>query len=169
MASRIIAALAALWAACAMPAIAADGMGVTGAEVVGILQAQGYRAKLEKDSEGDPLVRTGMSGVNVDLFFYDCADDRCGSLQFRVGLDLEQGSTPATINGFNSGYRYASAYLDEERDPFLQMDFEVLHASHAEHIASHVDLWQEVLDAFLRVTGFRGAGDAGEAQASTLQ
>ncbi len=142
-------------------AAAADPAGrITGAELVKILQDEGYRAKLETDKEGDPVVRTKMSGVHVDVFFYDCEKDGCGSLQLSSGLDLEDGSSFAVMNKFNSEFRYAHGFLDDEMDPYLQFDFEILHTAHAEHIASQIGLWEDVLGEFLKATGFHDDGAA---------
>lgn len=153
-------AIGLLWAglvlgACAPAVQAADeGRGITGPELVAILQEAGYKARLDKDEDGDPRVHTAMGGVNASVYFYDCEKDRCGSLQFLVGLGLEQGSTPAVVGRYNRDYRYASAYLDEESDPFLKFDFEVLHTRHAAHIASQLDIWEDLLADFLRETGY---------------
>lgn len=164
MGIRACAAFAAAMAAmaCAPQASAQEGRGITGPEMVAILQEQGYRARLGSDEEGDPKIDTAMNGVNATVFFYDCDDGRCGALQFRCGLDLERGWSLEALNAFNREYRYVNAWLDDERDPFLEFDFEVLHARQAEHVASQVELWVELLDNFLVDTGFRGAaGDAG--------
>ena len=130
------------------PAALAAGRGITGPEMVAILQGEGYKAKLEKDSEGDPIIRTQMSGTSVSVLFYDCKEGRCGSLQFMTGQDLPDGTTMAVVNEFNKNFRYGKAHLDEENDPFLQYDFEVLHANHAQHIVSQVELWEDVLGAY---------------------
>lgn len=154
----LLAAVLAL-AAWAPSAASAAGRGITAQEMAALLQEQGYKAKVEVDDDGDPMVRTRMGGVGVTVFFYDCNDQRCGSLQFQTGLDLEKGTTPAVTNRFNREYRYASAYLDEENDPFLQFDFEVLHTQHTEHVVSQIDVWEELLGEFLRATGYHGDGD----------
>lgn len=146
-------ALAAIAALATGPALAGVH-GVTGKEVADLLQDEGYKAKLEKDSQGDPMIRTSMSGVTVSVMFYDCEKQRCDSLQFVTGLDLEQGTTPAVVNRFNTTYRYGAAYLDDENDPFLRYDFTVDHADHAAHIMSQVGTWEDVLHSFLEATGY---------------
>lgn len=145
---------AALWPATSAAADA--GKTITGPEMVRILQDAGYRAKLDKDEDGDPRIETKMSGMNVYVSFYDCKQDRCGSLQFAVALDLADGTTLEAINDFNASYRYVRAHLDDEMDPFLRFDFEVLHTDHTAHIASQIDLWEDVLGAFLKATGSEG-------------
>lgn len=149
--ANVLLAAALAWPATADAALARSG-GVSGADVVKVLQDAGYRAQLDKDDDGDPRIVTKMSGATVHVVFYDCAQDRCGSLQLAAALDLERGFSLEGINQFNSQYRYARAYLDDEMDPFLQFDFEVLHTSNSEHIASQLDLWEDVLGRFLQVT-----------------
>ena len=146
-------ALAAI-AAFATGPVLAGTHGVTGKEVADILQNEGYKAKLETDSQGDPMIRTSMSGVTVSVLFYDCEKDRCDSLQFVTGLDLDEGTTAAVINQFNTTYRYGAAYLDNENDPFLRYDFTVDHADHSAHIVSQVNTWEDVLHSFLEATGY---------------
>lgn len=155
-----------------MPALALaapddKGRGITGSEMVRILQDEGYRAQLDKDGEGDPLVRTGMSGLNTIVYFYDCEDGRCGSLKLSVGIDLKQGSTHAVLNRFTREYRYARTFLDDEEDPFIEFDFEVLHANHVAHVTSQLAMFEQLLDAFARAVGFRDADKAGDAPAPT--
>lgn len=140
--------------------ISAEGTRISGQEVVELLQEQGYRAKLSKDDDGDPLIESSMNGLKVFLYFYDCEAARCGSLQFAVALDLEDGIGDEAINDFNRKYRYGRAYLDDEKDPFLQYDFEVLHADHEAHIVSQLDIWQEVLGEFATAVGFRGGASS---------
>lgn len=139
---------------------AEGGKRITGPEVVRIFQDLGYKAQLDKDGEGDPMVRSKMGGLNVYLYFYDCKEAACGSLKFRTGLDLPEGTTHEVVNRYNSQYRYGNAFLDDEMDPYLEFDFEVLHTDHAAHIESQVDLWEELLDNFARETGFRSSGEA---------
>ena len=161
----VLLAVALAWPATVAAAVARPE-GVSGAEVVKVLQDAGYRAQLDKDDDGDPRIVTKMSGATVHVVFYDCAQDRCGSLQLAVALDLDRGFTLEGINRFNSQYRYVRAYLDDEMDPYLQFDFEVLHTANSAHIASQLDLWEDVLGKFLQVTS-NGEGvdpaDEGEA------
>lgn len=158
--ASVLLAAALAWPAAADAAIARTG-GVSGAEVVKVLQDAGYRAQLDTDDDGDPRVVTKMSGATVHVVFYDCERDRCGSLQLVVALDLEQGFTLEGVNRFNSQYRYVRAHLDDEMDPYLQFDFEVLHTAPSEHIASQIALWEDVLGKFLQATSDGDGADAG--------
>ncbi len=148
--------LAALCAVLPPAARAAEGTRITGPQLVTILQDLGYRATLDEDGVGDPMVRTGMGGYNVFVYFYECETGACGSLQFVLGLDLEDGTTPAVIEAFNRDRRWGRAHLDDERDPFLRMDVEVLHADHRAHIASDADIWEGLVTEFAARMGGGG-------------
>jgi hypothetical protein len=128
---------------------------ISGPELVQALQDAGYKAKLDTDDAGDPLVHTSMNGLDVTVFTYDCQQHRCGSLQLSVGIDLTHGTTAAVVNQFNHDYRYARAFLDEENDPFLRYDFEILNTRHEAYIASQLDSWEQVLGAFTDAVGYR--------------
>lgn len=140
-----------------LSASAAAPSGISGPEMVQVMQAEGYQAKLSDDADGDPTIETRMSGVSVHVFFYDCEAKRCGSLQFSVGLDLDAGTTPAVVNKFNREFRYARAYLDDEMDPFLKYDFELPPSDHRTYVASQLGTWEKLLGEFTLATGFRGA------------
>lgn len=148
--------LAALLAAgLAQPVAAAPAEGtISGQEVLDVLQDEGYESTLGTDDSGDPIIRARMSDLTVFVLFYDCDGARCGSLQFLVGLDLDGDTSPAVVNRFNRDYRYAAAYLDDENDPFLKYDFEVLHTRHDKHIRSQLDIWRHMLTDFLSATGY---------------
>lgn len=141
-------------------ACAADGL-VTGPAVLSLLEQAGYSAALDEDGVGDPLILTAAAGLDYRIYFYDCTDDGCESLQFHIGLDLADGATADVVNDFNRGYRYARSFLDEENDPFLLMDVEMAHADHAAQFATHLGVWEELLGAFTTAMGFGGSGGEG--------
>jgi hypothetical protein len=125
----------------------ADG-GVTAAQVAGVLQARGYQAQTTKDSEGDPLIRSGAEGSSFSIFFYGCKAGVCSSIQFSTAFHVEGGLTLARINNWNSQVRFGQAFLDKTNDPFIQMDLDVEHGYSTEAIANNLDTWVAVLHRF---------------------
>lgn len=146
--------LAPLLAMAAMPALADTGRGVTGPEAMAVLEAMELEPELLADSVGDPMIRFRTNDLNAYLNFYDCDGGRCGSMQLEVGLDLENGTSLHVANVFNTRYRYGRMVLDDEMDPFLHYDFEVLHSSHAAQIRSQVGIFSQLLGDFTRSVGF---------------
>lgn len=87
------------------------------------LRYLGYRAILEKDPNGDPVIETGMGGFKVMLWFYDCTDGRdCQRLQLQLGVAMEKKLDLETVNAWNRRKRFQTLHLDEENDPILSHD-----------------------------------------------
>jgi hypothetical protein len=135
------------------PAHAADG-GVTGPEVVAVFAQMDLEPELTTDSVGDPMVKFKINGLNAFANFYDCSDGTCGSLQLEVGLDMPDGLSLQMANVVNTRYRYVRVYLDDEMDPFIQYDFEVLHTDHVAHITSQVELYGSLLEKVAETIDF---------------
>lgn len=146
--------LAPLLALSAATAGAATGKGVTGDEAMAVLQAMDLSPELLEDGVGDPKIKFLVDGLSAYMNFYDCDAGRCGSLQLEVGLDLPNGTSLQVANVFNSRYRYGRMLLDDEMDPFFQYDFEVLHARHADHIKSQVEIYAQLLGDFTQAVDF---------------
>ena len=154
MMRNLIAGLMAALVLAVMPAQARGGAGVSGTEVMAVLEAMELAPQLREDSYGDPLVAFELEGLNVYMNFYDCGDGRCGSLQLQVGLDLEHGTSLQVANVYNTRYRYGRVSLDDEMDPYLRYDFEVVDTEPSAHIRSQVERSGELLGSFTSAVGF---------------
>jgi hypothetical protein len=133
-----------------------DG-GLTGAEVVQVLQEKGYRAELTTDSGGDPLVQSSADGSSFSIYFYGCEGEpaRCDSIQFTAAFDVEgDGMSLADANVWNREHRFGRVYLDDESDPFLEMDVDVEFGFTTEALGSNVETWVTVLPRFKEHIGF---------------
>jgi hypothetical protein len=122
--------------------------GVTAQEVAEALQAKGYRAQLTKDSAGDPMIESGLDGSTFRVMFYTCKTGRCASIQFVWALDMDDGMELRKINQWNREKRFGRAYLDDENDPFLEMDVDLERGGTTEAIGNNLDTWASVLPAF---------------------
>ncbi|MBE3640094.1 YbjN domain-containing protein [Mangrovicoccus algicola] len=94
---------------------AADPQGMQAA-----LQELGYRAELDQDGEGDPMIRSSAAGSNFSIYFYGCVDHAgCDSILFTAGFDLSEPMSPEQANDWNRDALLATIYLDDEGDPHL--------------------------------------------------
>jgi hypothetical protein len=135
--------------------LAANGQGQTivsaekPAELVSIIQDLGFQAKLETDNVGDPVIRSSSSGVDFTVYFSDCKNNkRCKSLHFTAGYDLPEGASLDAMQQWNADKRFASAYLDKEQDPFLQMDVNTEGGITQENFETSFELWQSLKGEF---------------------
>ena len=122
--------------------------GMTGPEVVALLQAEGYRAALSRDKQGDPMIKSATGGANFTVYFYDCEKDRCRALQFSSGFDLKDGLTLARINEWNKGNRYLKAYLDDENDPYVEYDVNVDAGRTFSGLKDDLAIWNTMVGRF---------------------
>jgi hypothetical protein len=128
--------------------IHADGM--TGAEVAKWMQDAGYKAELTKDDGGDPMINSAANGASFKVYFYDCdkAQLRCKALQFSAGFDLKTPLTLEKINEWNRKNRYLKAYLDDDKDPYVQYDVNVNAGRTVAGLDDDFGVWTGMLDDF---------------------
>ena len=132
-----------------------DG-GATAAEVAGVLQDKGYRAEITTDSAGDPLIDSAADGTKFSVYFYGCEGEepRCNAIQFMAAFDLEEGLSLEQINLWNREHRFGRGYLDDENDPFVEMDLDVEYGFTTEALANNLDTWVAVLPGFKEFIGY---------------
>ncbi|ATQ42275.1 YbjN domain-containing protein [Caulobacter mirabilis] len=129
--------------------------GVTAKEVAAVLQAKGYKAEVTRDDSDDPLVKSAADGVDWSVYFYNCTNDRCESIQFSAGFDLEHGITYSKANEWNYTKRFGRAALDDEMDPYIRYDIDAEKGASSEQIELAVDTWLLVLPQFVEFVGFK--------------
>lgn len=114
------------------------------------MQDFGYVATLETDSDGDPKIASRVSDSTYSVYFFGCDDGKdCTSIQFGAGYNLTIGMKAATINEWNRKKRFAKAYLDDEGDPFLEMDVNLdFEGVGDENFADTLDLWRLLVEDF---------------------
>ena len=123
--------------------------------LIAIIQELGFQAKLEKDDVGDPVILSSSGGVDFRIYFYECKNNkRCKSLHFSVGYDLADGSSLDAVQLWNADKRFASAYLDDEADPFLQMDINTEGGISQKNFENSFELWQSLKGEFEQFIGW---------------
>jgi len=148
----IAAAIAALAGA---PASAQSVSAADPESIAAALRDLGWRATHAVDAEGDPMVQSTIEGIEYSIFFYGCSGGRnCSSLLFSAGFDLDNGSTLASMNDWNSGRLVGAAYLDDENDPFLQMFVTTVGGLNHENFGDVVDWWRVGVRDFKEHIGF---------------
>ncbi|MCF6315391.1 MAG: YbjN domain-containing protein [Marinosulfonomonas sp.] len=91
--------------------------------VMKAMQDFGLVATMGVDGQGDPKVSSRVSDTKFSVYFYGCQDnDNCSSILIKAGYDLNNGISALKINEWNREKRFAKAYIDDEGDPFLEMD-----------------------------------------------
>lgn len=113
--------------------------------LVKALQDAGYRAELGKDTQGDPKIKTSLSGLVVNLLFYGCEEnENCGSFQFVVSTDSKEKVSYSRVNDWNRKRRWGTMFLDDEMDPVITFDVDTTPGGIDDklfvHIVEHFEL-----------------------------
>ncbi len=123
---------------------AADPGGIAAA-----LQRLGYKAELTKDEDGDPKIKSAAAGANYAVYFYGCTDGKdCNAIQFSAGFDTDNGLDLSAANEWNRDKRYGKVYLDDERDPYIELDMNMIDGISEANFDDTVGLWDSLLADF---------------------
>lgn len=119
-------------------------------EIVVAIRDMGYRALLEKDSFGDPMITSKASGLNYIIVFHECTDNKdCRSIQLSASFTLLEPTTADVMNEWNNTKRYGRAYLDEDNDPTISFDINMSGAGISkEAFNNSLDIWESLLSDF---------------------
>ncbi len=115
------------------------------------MQDYGYPATLTTDNQGDPKIETRVSDTKFAIYFYGCDNnhENCTAIQFGAGYDLPVGISALKINEWNRDQRFAKAYIDDELDPFLEMDVNARFDGIGEkNFEDMVEIWRKQVERF---------------------
>ncbi len=110
----------------------------------------GYRAKLEKDSVGDPMISSNAAGLNYAVFFYSCNDGSgCQSIQLSASFTLNESSDKPDLNEWNRINRYVKAHWAEDGDIVVKFDINMWGPGiSTDAFVESLNVWERQLDDF---------------------
>lgn len=118
--------------------------------IAGIVQDEGYRAVVGRDSVGDPMITSTAHGQEFTIYFYGCEyGENCRDVQFRATFDMEDGMSPTKVQDFNRENRWGKVYLDEDSNPVLEMDVNLYGYVFVTNFKDTLDWWVLVMQNFI--------------------
>lgn len=118
-------------------------------QLASIIQDLGYRAAVDVDGIGDPMIRSSAEGIEFVIYFYNCTDNAaCKFVLFRAGFDLVNGTTDDVVNEWNANALFGRAYLDDEADPWLEMSVNLDGGVSRANFEDSYHWWTVVLGGF---------------------
>lgn len=139
-----------LAAALALTPLAAPAQVVGDPEVISLLMRKfGLEVQAGTDSEGAPKLESRIDGTDFQVYFYTCERLPCGSIQFSTGFNLDAPMDPAKVNDWNRRKRFAKVYLDDEGDPYIDMDVNLWGKGIGDDTFDDtLDIWRMLLSDF---------------------
>jgi hypothetical protein len=122
-------------------------------QVSAILTKAGYSAELAdiKTSEKGLLgqiIKTTMDGKGVFIYFFDCSDTNCKSLQITLGLAPESRFTVDFANRWNRVTRFVRGMVAANGNFVMQYDVEVSGGTTDACLTNSINLFKQVLTDF---------------------
>ena len=116
-----------------------------------IIRSEGYTAEITTDSTGDPMIVSKIVGVQYRIFFYGCEDGlNCSSIKFSAAFNLQDGMTLQAVNRWHTENRFGTVHLDDEMDPYIDLDVNLAYGVTEKNFADTVDWWRVVLSGFTK-------------------
>lgn len=139
----------------AVPATAQTVQGTRPETIMTALRDAGYRAALSKDNVGDPVIKSGAAGVDFSVLFYNCTEHKdCKTVQFYAGF-VKKGVSLDTMNTWNAEHRFGRAYLDDEKDPRIEMDLDLDKGGMSSALfQANLATWESLLGDFQKAIDF---------------
>ncbi len=149
MAMRMMLAGLGLAVLAALPAMAAPVPkgGVTADEMAALMRELKLPVELRTDRQGDPLILSTIRGRRFGVYFYNCENARCGSIQFAAEFDRAGGVPMVKVMDWNRTKRFGRAYADRG-SLFVEMDMDVEIGATTEGLANNFARWAVVVEQF---------------------
>ncbi|MDF0542806.1 YbjN domain-containing protein [Sphingobium sp. H39-3-25] len=115
--------------------------------IVDALMAAGYKAKLGKDSQGDPQIESAASGYNYTIYFYDCEENKnCAAIQFQVSFSDDGKNTFELANKWNRSKRFMQMAVQEDKGLRVCYDLTTVGGLNQKNFADVTDWWAVMLN-----------------------
>jgi hypothetical protein len=106
----------------------------------------GYKAKVDKDGEGDPKISSAANGFTYDIYFYGCDKGKnCDAIQFITSFEKDSANTPALANKWNDVRRFSHASIDKDGSFVLRYDLTTIGGMNAKNFEDALDWWHSGL------------------------
>ena len=122
--------------------------GMTIEEVAAWLQGEGYKAQIQTNKDGTRNIYSSAEGSNFHIFFYDCKQDRCGSMQFSTGISTKGAFPAQRVNDWAAKSRWIRAYADKVNDPWMEYDVDLSPGGSYEMLNDEFAIWRNGLTRF---------------------
>lgn len=145
-----------LAAAVAAAAVPASAQVVGDAEVISLLMTDyGLAVEPGTHPDGTPELASRIDGTRFRVLFYGCDPGPCETIQFTTGFDLARPISAARLNDWNRDRRFGKAFVDDEGDPFVEMDVNLYgDGVGRRNFEDTLDLWRQVLSDFRDFIGW---------------
>lgn len=115
--------------------------------VVAAMEKAGFKPKLSKDDDGDPMIDSDQAVYNFTVYFYGCENHvKCDSLRFEAGFEKAPENTIALANKWNAKKRFVQASVRDNGVMVFAYDVATIGGLNAANFSDVLDWWVAQLD-----------------------
>lgn len=123
--------------------------------IAAAIRELGYRASLDADNVGDPMIRSSAGGTDFLLYFFGCEDARdCTLLLFKAGYELGESVGIEQVNAWNESTLLGRAYVDEAGNAWLEMPLNMDGGISRRNFDDAFDWWEITMHRFEEHVGY---------------
>lgn len=125
-------------------------------QIAATIRDLGYKARTDMEDDAYPAVFSSVGGTDFAIQFQTCDNgySECRVLLFKVGYDLDDGTSLAAVNAFNEQTLIGRAYLDDENDPWLEWAVNLYGGVTRKNFEDTFDWWEIIVAQFEEHIGF---------------
>lgn len=124
-------------------------------QIAGLLQTEGYVAKIDKDQDDDPTVRSSSQRAKWSIYFYGCSKHiNCKAVQLHSSFTTQGKVSLDQVNTWNRTQRFATAVLDKDGDVTIKMDVHLGAGVSEDAFKNDLGVWDSQLGEFLKYIGW---------------
>ncbi len=124
-------------------------------QIAKMLQGEGLAAKLDTDSDGDPLIASSSQGLKWNIYFYGCTNGRnCSAVQFSCVLSAKGKIPVEQLNEYNLKWRFTKSYLMRNGSVALVRDVDLKGGVTSNNFKSIIAVWDDQLGDFKKEMGW---------------
>jgi hypothetical protein len=123
--------------------------GLSADDVANWLKSEGYKAQVSTNKDGSKTIQSATGGTNFNIDMYDCHDKpTCTAIQFNVGFDTKGAWNSGKMNSYNRSKRWVRAYVDDNDDPWLEQDVDLIPGGTWESLNDQFGIWRQMMGDF---------------------
>jgi len=116
------------------------------ASVMAAMEKAGFKPKLSKDNDGDPMISSDQGVFTFDVYFYGCKEHKsCDSLRFESLFEKAPENTAEFANKWNSKKRFLQAFVRADQQFTVAYDVATIGGLNATNFADVLDWWNSQL------------------------
>lgn len=124
-------------------------------QIADLMLKAGFATTPNNLDDGTPKLDGRIEGWSYSVYFYGCKNDVCDAIQFAAGFDSDEPLAYDPINTWNAENRYGRSYLDDEQDPWVEMDIHMEGAGISkETFDENLAVWRTVMTSFVKHIGW---------------